>query len=52
MTVQVSAVSAKLKRKTQKFKEYLTKRFQWNFDEEPEEDAPVVVETPWWLEIE
>ena len=45
MTVQDSAVSAKLKRKSQKFKEYLTKRFQWNFDEEPEEDAPVIVET-------
>ena len=45
MTVQDSAVPTKLKRKAQKFKEYLTKRFQWNFDEEPEEDAPTVVET-------
>ena len=45
MTIHDSTVPIKLRRKTRKFKEYLTKRFQWNFDDEPEEDAPVVVET-------
>ena len=45
MTVKDSAVPPKLKRKAQKFKQYLAKRFQWDFDEEPEEDAPIVVET-------
>ena len=44
MTIQDSAVALKLKRKSQKFKEHLTKRFNWDFDEEPEDDAPVVVE--------
>lgn len=44
MTIQDSAVPLKLKRKSRKFKEYLTKRFHWDFDEEPEDDSPVVVE--------
>ncbi|XP_038606667.1 protein AAR2 homolog [Tachyglossus aculeatus] len=39
-------VDRALKRKAEKFKGHLTKKFKWDFEEEPEDCAPVVVELP------
>ena len=38
-------VEQKLVNKAQRFRENLTKRFNWNFEKELDEFAPVVVET-------
>ncbi|XP_028926819.1 protein AAR2 homolog [Ornithorhynchus anatinus] len=39
-------VDRALRRKAEKFKVHLTKKFKWDFEEEPEDCAPVVVELP------
>lgn len=36
---------AKLRRRGEKFREHLTKKFKWDFTEEPDEYAPVIVDT-------
>uniref|UniRef100_A0A8D2MMV0 Protein AAR2 homolog n=1 Tax=Zonotrichia albicollis TaxID=44394 RepID=A0A8D2MMV0_ZONAL len=41
-----SAVDAALRNKAEKFKAHLTKKFRWDFEAEPEDCAPVVVELP------
>ena len=33
----------KLKRKCEQLKQYVTEKFQWNFEDEPEDEAPVIV---------
>jgi A1 cistron-splicing factor AAR2 len=38
-------IDAGLKKRGLNFREHLTKKFQWDFMEEPDEDAPVIVET-------
>ncbi|XP_071174699.1 protein AAR2 homolog isoform X2 [Mytilus edulis] len=43
--VDCSSADQSLKRKCRKFKEHLTSKFRWDFDSEPDEYAPVVVET-------
>ncbi|KFV70909.1 Protein AAR2, partial [Dryobates pubescens] len=40
------AVDRALRTKAEKFKAHLTKKFQWDFEAEPEDCAPVVVELP------
>jgi len=33
----------KLKRKCEQLKQYVTEKFQWDFEDEPEDEAPVIV---------
>lgn len=40
-----TAVDKSLVDKALRFRQHLTKRFNWDFESEPEEFAPVVVET-------
>ncbi|XP_068023465.1 protein AAR2 homolog [Melanerpes formicivorus] len=40
------AVARALRTKAEKFKAHLTKKFQWDFEAEPEDCAPLVVELP------
>jgi len=40
-----TTVDKKLVEKALRFRQHLTKRFNWDFESEPEEFAPVVVET-------
>ncbi|XP_029469001.1 protein AAR2 homolog [Rhinatrema bivittatum] len=40
------AVDRTLRKKVEKFKMHLTKKFKWDFEAEPEDWAPVVVEIP------
>ncbi|KAM9057136.1 protein AAR2 homolog isoform 1-T2 [Megaptera novaeangliae] len=40
------AVDATLRQKAEKFQAHLTKKFQWDFEAEPEDCAPVVVVLP------
>ncbi len=40
-----TTVDKKLVDKARRFRQHLTKRFNWDFESEPEEFAPVVVET-------
>ncbi|XP_026359209.2 protein AAR2 homolog isoform X1 [Ursus arctos] len=40
------AVDATLRQKAEKFQAHLTKKFRWDFEAEPEDCAPVVVELP------
>lgn len=37
-------VDIQLKRRTLHLKQFVTQRFQWDFDVEPDDEAPVVVE--------
>ncbi|MGH0153723.1 UNVERIFIED_CONTAM: hypothetical protein FKN15_025431 [Acipenser sinensis] len=39
-------VDATLRKRAEKFKSHLTKKFRWDFEPDPEECAPVVVELP------
>ncbi|KGL84794.1 Protein AAR2, partial [Tinamus guttatus] len=41
-----AAVDRTLRKKAEKFKTHLTKKFKWDFEAEPEDCAPVVVELP------
>ncbi|NXJ84057.1 AAR2 protein, partial [Trogon melanurus] len=41
-----AAVDGTLRRKAEKFKAHLTKKFKWDFEAEPDDCAPVVVELP------
>jgi len=41
-----AAVGGTLRKKAEKFKAHLTKRFKWDFEAEPDDCAPVVVELP------
>ena len=34
----------KLKKKCQQLKQYVTQKFQWDFEDEPDDEAPVIVE--------
>ncbi|XP_060086941.1 protein AAR2 homolog isoform X1 [Heteronotia binoei] len=40
------AVDRTLRKKAERFKAHLTKKFKWDFEAEPEDCAPVVVELP------
>ncbi|XP_071806634.1 protein AAR2 homolog [Asterias amurensis] len=42
--LQASDVSEQLKNKGRKFKDSLTKRFKWDFEAMPDEEAPVIVQ--------
>lgn len=44
MNLQQSTAEGALKEKGRKFKKNLTKQFNWDFDEEPDDEAPVVVD--------
>ncbi|XP_054760204.2 protein AAR2 homolog [Lytechinus pictus] len=44
MNLTQSEAEGALKEKGRKFKKNLTKHFTWDFDEEPEDEAPVVVD--------
>ena len=48
-------VDAQLRRRCSQFKEYVTQTFQWVFDVEPEDEAPVYVEstdvTELWIAV-
>ncbi|NXC51370.1 AAR2 protein, partial [Penelope pileata] len=41
-----NAADRVLRKKAEKFKAHLTKKFKWDFDAEPDDCAPVVVELP------
>lgn len=41
-----AAVDATLRQKAERFQAHLTKKFRWDFEAEPEDCAPVVVELP------
>ncbi|NXV51351.1 AAR2 protein, partial [Uria aalge] len=41
-----AAVDRTLRKKAEKFKAHLTKKFKWDFEAEPDDCAPVVVELP------
>ncbi|XP_042742586.1 protein AAR2 homolog [Lagopus leucura] len=41
-----AAVDGALRKKAEKFKAHLTKKFKWDFDAEPDDCVPVVVELP------
>ncbi|XP_019368595.1 PREDICTED: protein AAR2 homolog [Gavialis gangeticus] len=41
-----TAMDRRLRKKAEKFKAHLTKKFKWDFDAEPDDCAPVVVELP------
>ena len=38
------AVDPQLKRRASQLKQFVTQRFQWDFDVEPNDEAPVLVE--------
>lgn len=39
-----SIIDEQLRKRCTQFKGYVTERFQWDFDNEPEDEAPVYVE--------
>ncbi|XP_036390126.1 protein AAR2 homolog [Megalops cyprinoides] len=45
-------VDASLRKRAQKFKVHLTKKFRWNFEEDLEDCAPVVVQLPEGVTLE
>ncbi|XP_009872291.1 PREDICTED: protein AAR2 homolog, partial [Apaloderma vittatum] len=47
-----AAVDGTLRRKAEKFKAHLTKKFKWDFEAEPDDCAPVVVELPEGVQVE
>ena len=41
------SVDKQLKKRCQQLKQYVTQKFQWDFDDdEPDDEAPVIVELP------
>ncbi|XP_071479373.1 protein AAR2 homolog [Diadema antillarum] len=44
INMNASTAEGALKEKGRKFKKNLTKKYNWDFDEEPEDEAPVVVD--------
>ncbi|XP_043840370.1 protein AAR2 homolog [Dromiciops gliroides] len=47
-----TTVDETLRRKAEKFKAHLTKKFKWDFEAEPDDCAPVVVELPEGVNLE
>ncbi|NWV01106.1 AAR2 protein, partial [Upupa epops] len=47
-----AAADGALRKKAEKFKAHLTKKFKWDFEAEPEDCAPVVVELPGGLQLD
>ncbi|NXA41530.1 AAR2 protein, partial [Eudromia elegans] len=45
-------VDRTLRKKAEKFKAHLTKKFKWDFEAEPEDCAPVVVELPEGVQVD
>lgn len=43
--LESSSAEENLKKKGRKFKDHLTNKFKWDFDSEPDDYAPVIVET-------
>ena len=41
--IENDAVDIQLKRRTMQLKQYVTQRFQWDFDVEPDDEAPVLI---------
>ncbi|XP_069727872.1 protein AAR2 homolog [Phaenicophaeus curvirostris] len=46
------AVDGTLRKKAEKFKAHLTKKFKWDFDAEPDDCAPIVVELPEGVQVD
>ncbi|NXI59245.1 AAR2 protein, partial [Chloroceryle aenea] len=46
------AVDGTLRKKAEKFKAHLTKKFKWDFEAEPDDCAPVVVELPEGVQVD
>ncbi|NXX46967.1 AAR2 protein, partial [Tricholaema leucomelas] len=47
-----AAVDGTLRTKAEKFKAHLTKKFKWDFEAEPDDCAPVVVELPEGVQVD
>ncbi|NXL46937.1 AAR2 protein, partial [Podilymbus podiceps] len=47
-----AAVDGALRKKAEKFKAHLTKKFKWDFEAEPDDCAPVVVELPESVQVD
>lgn len=47
-----TAVDGTLRKKAEKFKAHLTKKFKWDFEAEPDDCAPVVVELPEGVQVD
>ncbi|XP_010291526.1 PREDICTED: protein AAR2 homolog, partial [Phaethon lepturus] len=47
-----AAVDGTLRNKAEKFKAHLTKKFKWDFEAEPDDCAPVVVELPEGVQVD
>ncbi|NXG36076.1 AAR2 protein, partial [Dromaius novaehollandiae] len=47
-----AAVDRTLRKKAEKFKAHLTKKFKWDFEAEPDDCAPVVVELPEGVQVD
>ncbi|KAK2512246.1 Aar2 [Columba livia] len=47
-----AAVDGALRKKAEKFKAHLTKKFKWDFEAEPDDCAPVVVELPEGVQVD
>ncbi|KAM6404602.1 protein AAR2 homolog [Rhynochetos jubatus] len=47
-----AAVDGTLRKKAEKFKAHLTKKFKWDFEAEPDDCAPVVVELPEGMQVD
>ncbi|XP_005512272.2 protein AAR2 homolog [Columba livia] len=47
-----AAVDGALRKKAEKFKAHLTKKFKWDFEAEPDDCAPVVVELPEGMQVD
>uniref|UniRef100_A0A8C6YRT3 Protein AAR2 homolog n=1 Tax=Nothoprocta perdicaria TaxID=30464 RepID=A0A8C6YRT3_NOTPE len=47
-----AAIDRTLRKKAEKFKAHLTKKFKWDFEAEPEDCAPVVVELPEGVQVD
>ncbi|XP_061865371.1 protein AAR2 homolog [Colius striatus] len=47
-----AAVDGALRKKAEKFKAHLTKKFKWDFEAEPDDCAPVLVELPEGVQVD
>ncbi|XP_009677573.2 protein AAR2 homolog [Struthio camelus] len=47
-----AAIDRTLRNKAEKFKAHLTKKFKWDFEAEPDDCAPVVVELPEGVQVD
>ncbi|XP_005229378.2 protein AAR2 homolog isoform X1 [Falco biarmicus] len=47
-----AAVDGTLRKKAEKFKAHLTKKFKWDFEAEPDDCAPIVVELPEGVQVD